>query len=569
MTLRLAAALAMLAACLAAALPACAQAPLTDAEMRAKAAYAIYVSPGSRKFLESDSYDLKSRVNRWRDALRERGLAYAIVTHPAQLAQVPAGAALILPSAMVLPDDERRLLIGRMDAGASLLATGMPGTLDANGAPVAATFIEQVFGVGVKARPAGDLGFLVTVGDTPLTHALAPGTRVWVGKGEKYATPLLSVTGAGYLSDWSRAPGEGLITFKTVGKSRRVLLGWTENVWDAKSPDYRALTGLAIDWIAGKPAAFARTWPWPYRGAVTLGIDALWRFENVPRIAEITARNGAHASFHFLSSDAKANAPLIRDLEGAGHSVGGFGDTMQPFAGAAENVQQARVERMVQDFRDALGADFHLSGLRAPQGATDALTEQAASELDYLVDAGRVDAAIPVRAGGRNLVVLAASANLDGNASADAIAAALASASARSQTIGGYAFVGVDGAAVVRDSALENALAGYIDSVTAKKAGGTWLATAAEAADWWRARAEIRVASRWQPGDPAMAIEVESPVAMRYPLAISVVPPAGFKSVRLDDAPGAQVAADADGAAVIVLNAVAAGSTRLSVRFLP
>jgi len=39
--------------------------------------------------------------------------------------------------------------------------------------------------------------------------------------------------------------------------------------------------------------------------------------------------------------------------------------------------------------------------------------------------------------------------------------------------------------------------------------------------------------------------------------------------VRLDDAPGAQVAADADGAAVIVLNAVAAGSTRLSVRFLP
>jgi hypothetical protein len=66
-----------------------------------------------------------------------------------------------------------------------------------------------------------------------------------------------------------------------------------------------------------------------------------------------------------------------------------------------------------------------------------------------------------------------------------------------------------------------------------------------------------------------MAIEVDSPFAVRYPLAISVVPPPGFKSVHLDDAPGAQVAADADGAPVIVLDKLAAGSTRLSVRFLP
>src|SRR5262249_37804683 len=157
-----------------------------------------------------------------------------------------------------------------------------------------ADFVEKAFQVKTKPTPRGEMGFLVTVGDTPLTHGIAPGTRVWIGK-EKYAMPLLADTGAGYLADWTRTPGEtGLMALATVGSSRRVLLGWTEIAWDGKAAEFAKLASAALDWAEGRPGAHLHTWPWPYRGAMTVGIDALWKFENAPRVASRLSEFGAH-----------------------------------------------------------------------------------------------------------------------------------------------------------------------------------------------------------------------------------------------------------------------------------
>ena len=558
----------LVAAAIAALLPA---APAWAQAARAPGAqtFVIYVSPAARRYLEADNYDLKSRANRWRDFLKEQGLAYKIVTHPAELARMPAGSPLILPSAVVLAEAEQRLIAERLAAGDSLLATWMPATLDGTGAPVPAAFIEKTFGVAAKVQPFSDKGFLVTVGDTPLTHAIPAGTRVWVGKEARYRTPLLVTPGAGYLSEWGRAPGEsGLLAATTVGKSRRVLLGWQESMWDPKSPEHRALALAAIDWIAGKPVAYARSWPAPHKGAVTVGVDALWRFENVPPVAELAARHGVHASFHFLPADARANEALIRTLTRNGQSVGGFGDAVQPFAGQPEAEQRARVERMVQGFRDALGSDFEVKGLRAPQGATDAATEKAAAILDYLVDAGRIDSAMPVASDGR-VVLLSASTNLDATSTPEAIAAGFAGVGTRTRLLGGYAFVGVDAAALMRESAIDTALAKFIEASAAGGANAPWTASASEVAEWWRARSQVKVATAWTAGDAAMTLDVSSAEALRFPLAITVVPPPGFRGVALDDVAGAALQPDADGNASIVLSALPAGSKRLRVRFVP
>src|SRR5204862_6172616 len=135
------------------------------------------------------------------------------------------------------------------------------------------------------------------------------------------------------------------------GSSRRALLGYPEVAWDAKMADYVKLANLALDWVEGKPVAYLHSWPWPARGAVTLGVDALWRFENVPRLSDAMSKAGVNGSFHFLSTDASANAAAIKDLLKAGHSVGGFGDSTQPFAGQPPGEQSARVEKMVRGFR--------------------------------------------------------------------------------------------------------------------------------------------------------------------------------------------------------------------------
>lgn len=539
--------------------------------LAAPAAYAdfvIYVSPASRKLLEKDAVDLKTRVNRWRDLLVERKAAFTIVTHPAQLALVAPRSSLILPSAAYLADEERRVIAQRLDAGDSLLATWMPGTLDEKGAAIPPAFIEQVFKVSAKPAAPGERSFLITVGDTPLTSALPAGSRLWIGNERRYPTPLLATTGAGYASDWSRAEGEtGLLAFTTVGTSRRALLGFPESIWDGRSREFVRIAHSALDWIEGRPIAYLRNWPWPWRGAVTIGVDALWRFENVPHIAEVMTGAGLHGSFHFLPGDATANAALIRDLHRQGHSIGGFGDAPQPFAGQPEADQRARVERMVQGFRGAIDASVPVSGLRAPEGATDAATEKAAASLDYLVDTGRVDAAVPVLAADRRLVLLPASTYLASNATREAIDASLDAAARRTILLNGYSFVGVDAAGFQPDAPIGPGLQRFIATT---KRDQVWGASAAEVAAWWREREQIQVASTWDAASSTLTLDVTAGDAMPFPAAIEIVPPPGRKTARLEPGvAGAQLQSATDGATALVLSGLPAGRHRLLVRFLP
>jgi len=529
--------------------------------------YILYVSPTSRALLDKDGVDLKTRVNKWRDLIQSRGERYTIVTHPAHLAQVPRASALILVSAAVLTDNERRVIAQRVDGGESLLATWMPDTLDENAAAVPPAFIEQVFKVKAKPFTPGERGFLITVGDTPVTYSIPAGTRVWVGTEHKYPTPRLATTGAGYQSDWSRADSDsGLIACVAVGSSRRVLLGYPESVWDPRAPEYLKIANLALDYVGGKPVAYLRTWPSPWRGAVTIGVDALWRFENVPRVAEVLTRAGIPASFHFLSPDAETNAQMIRDLVKAGHSYGGFGDATQPFAGQSEREQRTRVDRMVRAFARSLDGTT-VGGLRAPQGATDAATEKAASSLDYLVDTGRVDSAVPGLASDHKLVLLPA-LNIDSNAPLDAINAGFDAAAKRARVLGGYAFVGIDAAGFQPGGPLEQG----IERFAQVKGDTIWAASAVDVARWWRAHEATKVASQWDAASSALTLEVTAPDAIPFPLAIAIEPPPGTKTINVDVAEkGIAMLMKPDDVRTptLVISAMPPGTHRLKLRFQP
>ena len=548
--------------------PAAAQAPA--AQPGAKS-FVLYVSPASRKLLEKEGPDLKTRVNLWRDIITARGAAYTIVTHPLQLAQTPPAAALVLVSAAVLAEEERREITKRADAGEGLLATWMPGTLDASGKALPATFIEQAFRVSAKPADPGEKFFLITAGDTPLTHSIPAGTRLWAGKDRKFPTPYLELPGAGYLADWSRGVDKtGLISFTTVGASRRALLGFPEVAWDAKMADYVTLANHALDWVEGKPIAYVRSWPYPYRGAITLGVDALWRFENAPRLAQALSGAGVKGSFHFLSSEANTNANVIRDVSNAGHSVGGFGDTTQAFAGQSPAEQRQRVERMVRAFRAVLDPGKDVAGLRAPQGATDDGTEKAASGLEYLVDLGRVDSLMPKVASDGRLVLLSNGANFDQNATLDGVNTELDGAARRAQVLGGYSFIGVDLAGYQPDSPMEQGLKRYLDGA---KSRPVWNASADEVSRWWRAHEGLAMTNRWDAASNTLTLEVVAKEALPFPAAIMVSPPPGTKNTRVDVPPSAGAVQNsdpmADGSIAIVLSALPAGSHRLQVRFSP
>jgi hypothetical protein len=532
-------------------------------------AFVLYVSPASRALLTVDP-DLKWRVNRWRELIVERGATFAVATHPAQLAAMPRGSAIVMPSAVVLGDEERRVIAARIAAGDGLLATGMPGTLDGRGLPILPAFLEQTFAVKTKIARLEDKGFLIPFGDTPLTYTVTAGARLWTAQDTRFTTPVLASPGSGYLSDWSRAVHDtGLLSFTTVGNSRRALLGWSEPAWEAHPAEFRRIAHAALDWVEGRPIAFARAWPAPYRAAMTLGVDALWRFENLPRIAEAFSKGGVRASFHFLSADVAANAAAIRDLAKAGHSVGGFGDSNALFAGQPAAEQEARVERVLGQFRNAFGADIPVAGLRVPQGATDAATEKAAAPVGYLVDLGRVDSSIPVLAPDGKLVVLSNNANVDAQSSAKEVAEGLSQAARQARLLHGYAYAGIDAAGFTADSPMERGLAQFLGA--AGELGKTlWMAPAADVAAWWRQRERVKVSSTWSAADSILTLEIAVSGPMPFPSAVALVLPPGRGTVRLEDAlAGARLQPEADGGPSIVLTGLPAGRHRLRLRFQP
>jgi hypothetical protein len=147
----------------------------------------------------------------------------------------------------------------------------------------------------------------------------------------------------------------GLVAFTTVGASRRVLLGFPEVAWDAKAPDYVTLANRALDWVEGKPVAYLRSWPWPARGAITLGVDALWRFENVPRPRAGALGRGREGLVPFPVVGSGRERAAIAISSPPGIPLAASVDTTQPFAGQSPAEAARARGAHVRGFRAVLG----------------------------------------------------------------------------------------------------------------------------------------------------------------------------------------------------------------------
>mgnify|MGYP001363866860 CR=1 FL=1 len=537
--------------------------------------FVLYASPSSRRLLQGEEIDLRARVNVWRDLLRARGASYRILTHPDQWKAVPPGVAIVLPSAYVLDEPERRLLTERLAAGDSLLATGLPGSLDESGKFAGVEFASELFGpVTQPSENARDAQFLIVVGDTPLTYRLAAGSRLWIGKASLGDRVTFRQAGGGYVSDWSRRPGEnGVFPFLADPKARRVLLGWTETLWSGKEGDLRTLAGAAVDWVEGRPVAYLATWPWPYRAAVTLGVDATWRFEHLPALAQLLQRHGAAASFHLLAADVEGQAALLTTLLAAGHDVASLGDRWHPFAGLSGDDQSRRVAFSARSLNKALGAGRAFAGLRAPEGATDVATEKAVIQHggSYLVDVGRVESALPEFSTHGTLVLLPNTLNLEGGGATPATQArrwreSLQGELARTLTLGGYAYIGVDAAALVPGGPLYGAFAGFLSS--ARQMPALWLGKATTVARWWQERKRISLDSRVEGAYLVLTLNVDRGPPIDFPLALLIHPPPGKEHISLAEAmPEARLETAADGRQVLVLKGLREGQHRLRLCF--
>lgn len=504
----------------------------------------LYASPTARHQLQQDGADLKANVNRWRDLLRSLGERYEIVTNPERLLKLPARGTLVLPSAVALSPRERQIIGERLHNGDHLIATGVPDLGDAVGLPLIRS------GAPAAAAQGEPTPFLVTAGDSPLTHALPAGSRLWTD--EKSRAQMARLDGHAtqpdaYLSAWSRQGSAGVLAHLGVAGSRRVLLGWQESTWDSQPAEFTALARMAATWTSDHPVAYVATWPWPYRAALTVGVDATWRFENMDALAALLGKHHWHGSFNLLADDLKTQAARVRQLRADGHDIGSLGDRWAVFGGTPEADQARRITTAGQ-------------GLRAPEGRTDAATEKAARKLPYLVDAGRIDSLLPLPPGDERPVLLPNPLNLDGKAGLAATRASLGQQAELLRRLGGYAYVGIDAGTAGPGTALWQALSSFLDEEAAQHT--LWIADAASIADWRRHSLRVSVVDQAvRQGGVEVQLRVADGPQLPEGMVLIVHAPAGRRLQGADGKP-------ADSRAVS-LSGLAPGPHSLRVELAP
>src|SRR5205085_4406410 len=141
----------------------------------------------------------------WRSFFRRNKVAVR-EARASELASIKEKAVLILPSTVVLSDAERKAIAARVAAGWSVLGTWALGTRDEKGANRGYQFLEELFAVKVlyDKPPEGDFRFFLPYGETPLTHRLRAGQRMYFRASGEAPLRLRTDHGVGRITDYNR-----------------------------------------------------------------------------------------------------------------------------------------------------------------------------------------------------------------------------------------------------------------------------------------------------------------------------------------------------------------------------
>jgi Polysaccharide deacetylase len=353
----------------------------------------LYVSPTTQAYFPSAGGRYEAMVKPWRDLLAAPAYSAREVSRPEDLAGL-SGAVLVLPSAVALSDLERRALLRFRHAGGSILATWATGTRDAYGRWLGFDFVRELMGFTVTGEIEHDAQtrFLIPYGDTPVNQALPAGRRIWLGQPREKALRLKGgVEAAAYL-DWTRSvftvgDHHGAIVFDEAASSRAVMFGFAETAWDFQADDVRSLATSALQWLRRAPHARLAAWPRGCRAAQLIEMDTEEGFGHAIHFAELLQSMNATGTFYSLTSEARKNAALVRQLAGK-HEIGFHGEVHIGFKGLARDKQQARLDRMLGDMHEVLGtADGWPRGagrgFRAPTESYDDTTESLLRALGF------------------------------------------------------------------------------------------------------------------------------------------------------------------------------------------
>ena len=334
-------------------------------------------------FFRANGGDYERLRNAWR-ALFARHRISACELTAAELDAAPRPhAVLILPSSVALSESERAAIRARLAAGWSVLGTWAVGVRDGRGEWSGYGLIEELFSAKAapELSPGKDESFLLPYGETPLTHALPAGQRIFLLQaGEPFIRVRAAHAAArfgSYMRDVAQ-PGALLaaVAYDERQGARRAYFGFAETAWDSAQPDVDALVLGTLRWLERRPIVAKSAWPHPYRAALLLEMDTEDKFDNSVRFATQLERHNIRGTFYSVTSEAQKFPAVVKRLARR-HEIAYHAEVHDGFAKLDPAEQEKRLHAMVRQLSKVLPDVSAATGFRAPLEQYDANTEKA------------------------------------------------------------------------------------------------------------------------------------------------------------------------------------------------
>lgn len=492
---------------------------------QAGAAVHLYISPTTQAFFPTVGGDYDVMLKPWRDFFARRAMAVREIAGAAELAAVRGGT-LVIPSAVALDEAERKALLGYRNAGGSILATWATGARDGKGEWLGHGFLGELFGVKVAGEvpPEGAQRFLIPFGDSPVTHSLPAGKRIWLGRPPER---LLRLEGAGReaarFMDWTRDAVDASATGAAIlfdeapaarGRGRWVLFGFAETVWNTALADVEAAAADALEWLGRAPAAWLGAWPGAHAAAQIIEMDTEQGFPNAEPFAGMMEGIDAAATFYCLTSVAVKYPDVVRDLARR-HEIAYHAEIHVGFKDQPQAEQERRLDRMIADMKGILPDTSGVDGFRAPTEGYDATTEALLRQRGirhHVTDPSATDARLPFIVPGTEgspagaFVVIPRTQRDDINylrdkAEPQQVARALVREFDSNLEMGGLGMLSIHSQnfgdpaqpeRILETSVMTRALPPLLRHARERR-DAVWLAPAGQVAAWWRQRQRVGV----------------------------------------------------------------------------
>lgn len=333
----------------------------------------------------------------WENYLGANKISYARISGAADLNRVTPSGLLLLPSTVVLSESEQKAVFQWRNRGGSVLSTWLTASHSETGVPLGDAFMREVLDVQVVGDTQGEKEdtYMIVHGDSPVSHRLEAGTRVWLERvPQQLPVRLVGQQEAAQIMSWSRTNNSqkpsGLLAFNERKMpsglySRTVTLGYPEQNWLRSDPkQLNAVHEGILSWLWRRPQAYLGAWPYPYQSGFLIAVQAAEPVMEVDvPFAKAISELGGHATYYVLGQNADRALAGIKQVAALGHDIAYLSDTFDGFKDQPEAIQSERLDTMQKQLSDATVEVSSPAGFSAPMDAYDKTTMRLLIERQW------------------------------------------------------------------------------------------------------------------------------------------------------------------------------------------